>query len=198
MPISPNRSSACLRSACCSVLRSRSRFSASSSSLLVSSSSSICFRRILATRFSSIRCALDFLFAAASASAFALASAAFLAFSASTSESSAASHESRTCCWHDQTESPSLLEVLTSLSSSSSSNLDLLGMAAAVGGDDGGVLSSSSSIKVVSPQIRIRNTFVHHRICLRLCHIPHLFGGAMAIMFLSPVRFQCCCRELAY
>ena len=35
----------------------------------------------------------------------------------------------------------------TSLSSSSSSNFDRLGIAAAVGGEDGGVLSSSSSVR---------------------------------------------------
>jgi hypothetical protein len=61
--------------------------------------------------------------------------AAALAFSRSTSESSAASHDSR-----------------TSLSSSSSSNLRLP-IAAATGGDDGGVLlSSSSSCRLSSGQ----------------------------------------------
>lgn len=50
----------------------------------------------MAATFSAMRWALDFLFAAASASAFAFFSAATLAFSRSTSESSAADQESRT------------------------------------------------------------------------------------------------------
>ena len=53
----------------------------------------------MAATFSAMRWALDFLFAAASASAFAFFSAATLAFSRSTSESSAADQESRTLGW---------------------------------------------------------------------------------------------------
>lgn len=71
---------------------------------------------------------------------------------------------------------------LTSLSSSSSSNFDLLGITVVVGGDDGGVLSSSSSSNPVSmcphmvrvpkgqsPRPRGSN------------HSPHVFGGAMFV-----------------
>jgi hypothetical protein len=95
IPMPAKRSSACFRSASCSVARRRSRFWASVSSSSLDSASS-CARRALAASFSAMRCVLDFLFAAASASALAFASSAFLAFSRSTSESSAASHESRT------------------------------------------------------------------------------------------------------
>lgn len=95
IPIPPNRSSACFRSASCSVFLSRSRFSASSS-LLSSLPSSSCLR-FFSSSFSFMRWAFDFLLAAASASALAFFSAATFAFSRSTSESSAASHDSRTC-----------------------------------------------------------------------------------------------------
>lgn len=97
-PVFSSRSCACFRSASCSDLRNRAlRLKSSSSSSDDSSSSSAALRRLLASRCSSIRCALLFLFAASSASAFAFAAAAFLAFSRSASESSAASQDSRTC-----------------------------------------------------------------------------------------------------
>ena len=70
------------------------RSSGVSSSLV--SSSSAARRRARSAWCSSIRFVLDFLLAAAAASSFALASAAFLAFSRSASESSAASQDSRT------------------------------------------------------------------------------------------------------
>lgn len=98
-PIPSNRSVACAKSASCSVARRRARLVASSSSSSSESRASAsrrAFRR--AWRCSSMRSALDFLFAAASALALASASAAFLAFSRSTSESSAASQESRIYC----------------------------------------------------------------------------------------------------
>jgi hypothetical protein len=88
----PKRSSAWARSASCSVLRRRARRVVSSSL----SDSSSPFSRWRCCRSSSIRWALVFLLAAAAALALASASSAFLAFSRSTSESSAASHESRT------------------------------------------------------------------------------------------------------
>lgn len=95
IPTPAKRSSACLRSASCSVRRSLSRLEASSSS--DSSSDSPAARRAaFAARRSSMRCAFVFLLAAASASAFAFFSAATLAFSRSTSLSSASSHASRT------------------------------------------------------------------------------------------------------
>lgn len=95
--MSPNRSSACFRSASCSVRRSFSRLAArSSSESLSSSDSSSARRRAAAAWCSAIRWERLFLFANASASAFALAAAAFWAFSRSTSLSSAASQSSRT------------------------------------------------------------------------------------------------------
>ncbi len=96
IPIFPIRSSACLRSASCSLCRNLARRAAGCSSSLLDSSSSSDFFRKFASLFSSILCDFDFLFAAAAASALALVSAAFLAFSASTSESSAASQSSTT------------------------------------------------------------------------------------------------------
>lgn len=98
-PTPPNRSSACLRSSSFWACARRALFSASVSSSSSSSSvsSPASFRRWRSAIFSCRRLALDFLFALASASALALASSAFLAFSRSTSESSAASQESSTC-----------------------------------------------------------------------------------------------------
>lgn len=158
MPILPNKSSACFRSDSCSVRRRRSLRVASSSSLLssLSSASLLAFSACL----SAIRWALDFLFAAASASALACRSAATLAFSRSTSESSAASHDSR-----------------TSLSSSSSSNLRLP-RAPATGGEDGGVLlSSSSSARLSSSQPNVKQKFraVHILLqCRSNCRAAHV------------------------
>ncbi len=96
MPKSPNSSSACAREPSSSCCFSLARFSASVSSSSDDMSSSICRRRRAACLCSSTRCAFDLWFFFASASALALASAAFLAFSRSTSESSAADHDSRT------------------------------------------------------------------------------------------------------
>jgi hypothetical protein len=94
-PISPKRSSACLRSESCSVFSRRARraaSSSSSSSLLLSSSNRRAFSACLAAILSDF----DFLAAAASVSALALRAAAFLAFSASSSVSVAASQSSTT------------------------------------------------------------------------------------------------------
>jgi hypothetical protein len=96
IPMFPKRSSACFRSDSCSVRRRRSRLVAASSSLLSSLLSSASLRAFSACR-SAIRCAFVFLFAFSSASCLAFFSAATLAFSRSTSESSAASQLSRTC-----------------------------------------------------------------------------------------------------
>jgi len=101
IPMLPKRSSACFRSDSCSVRRSRSRLVAASSSLLSSLLSSASLRAFSACR-SAMRWALVFLFAFSSASCLAFLSAATLAFSRSTSESSAASQLSRTCSRHQQ------------------------------------------------------------------------------------------------
>lgn len=160
---SPNSSSACAREPSSSCWRSRMRRSSSVSSS--SLSSPFRRRRRLASRCSSIRCALVFLFALASASALALASAAFLVFSRSTSESSAASHDSRTChggvsmsfcAWRGRKlcmAGYGKRAQRTSLSSSSSSNLLRRAMVGLFCGEEGVELSSSSSSVVlpVSP-----------------------------------------------
>lgn len=133
----PNKSSAWARSAACCSRRSRARLAVSSSSS-ESSLSPACRAFFSAIRVA-MRSALDFLLALASASALALASSAFFAFSRSTSESSAASQESRTCLGAKECPSASWWDfgerakdsqaedarggVLTSSSSSSSSNL---------------------------------------------------------------------------
>ena len=71
---------------------------------------------------------------------------------------------------------------LTSLSSSSSSNFDLLGITVVVGGDDGGVLSSSSSSNPVSmcPHMMRMPSGQSPRPG-ESNHSPHVFGGGMFV-----------------
>ena len=44
---------------------------------------------------------------------------------------------------------------------------------------------------IVSSQVQICNAFVRHCICLRLCRIPHLLGGAIAVVLLTIISGVC-------
>jgi hypothetical protein len=133
------------------------RLVASSSSLSDSEPNSSRLLKFSCLR-SSTRCARDLWAAFASASAFAFAAAAFLAFSRSTSESSAASQESRTCGAVSESRVRGTVPFTSPPASSSSPNLP--GRRAASGGEDGGVLESEPSS---SEENHVRNGVLQSR-----------------------------------